>query len=836
MITTPKKSILPLILSPTSSTRHSVQLSDSHRTENKIRYFTQKLHRNLSLLNKSIPLINPFSITFSHILNSIKTPLTTRSLIDISILHYFLSKTSLLSKFKDDNIDILNYDKMLIIISTYATYLKVLDNELIYNYNHTAKYSYVILQGEIALYTPFSEIKEMTGYEYYGILIQMFDNDELSLLEKTIACNKSVYDINYEDIDLLKLVMFKISYQHLKNKYDVKKSFFERINIKPSDVGIDFERMGQIAINDKIKELIKNVEDALCEKYLFLNDNNIKNKVSIYTYGNKVKICKEGDFIGKSNNDIHIDKAVAKTDTHLIVINNYIYNDYLAKEKENLKSKEVSFLYDNFFFKSIVKRKFEREYFPLFTKETFKKHDIIYHENDQLNYIYFIQEGSIMLSLNKSIIDTHLMIKHLQTYNNNNNEVLYNNEDFPYLSNLPSQMANELTHIKKRKVFIFNHNEVLGIESLYGEMNYLFTAKASSEICLVYKIKINDLLSIFDKEESIVYEEYIKRSKLNLETIYKRLIDVNKSSLQIIDRQLCIYNSLSNVNEPKLMNSSNNKTTLNNTNIKDQKLSVVKLFPKKINNYKSKHSLNIYIKQSNSNTNIKPKYINTFRDKKLTKIFSLNDVKTNRYNSKNNFEERMLIKAKRGLHLNRKQLISQLDSFSQPSQIIENIETTNPILTSVNSKQNIKIYKNSENSKKAFSLSQERKSHITTESVLNNSYIFRSPITKEKIKKYSIFDNGLDYFEIEGDLKHFKQKRKQKEQHDNNDDIINKTFKHINTLSLKKIDENINRKRYNIQLRQVSAINLLKQTKNNTYRHLIRKHMYHKLNPIETNK
>ena len=835
MITTPKKSILPLILSPTTSTRHSVQLSDSHRTENKIRHFTQKLHRNLSLLNKSTPLINPLSITFSHILNSIKTPLTTRSLTDISILHYFLSKTSLLSKFKDDNIDILNYDKMLIIISTYATYLKVLGNELIYNYNHTAKYCYVILQGEITLYTPYSEIREITGYEYFCILIQMFDNDELSLLEKTIACNKCVYDINYEDIDLLKLVMLKISYQNLKNKYDVKKCFFERITIKPSDVGIDFEKMGRIAINDKIEVLINNVDDALCEKYLFLNDNNIKNKVSIYTYRNKVKICKEGDFIGKSNNDIHIDKAVAKTETHLITINNYIYNDYLAKEKENLKSKEVSFLYDNFFFKSIVKRKFEREYFPLFTKETFKKHDIIYQENDHLNYIYFIQEGSIILSLNKSIIDTYLMIKHLQTYNNINDEVIYNNKDLPYLSNLPSQMANELTHIQKRKIFILNHNEVLGIESLYGELNYLFTAKASSEICLVYKIKINDLLSIFDKEELIVYEEYSKRSKLNLETIYKRLIDVNKSSLQIIDRQLCIYNSLSNANEPKLMYSNKNKTTLNNKNIKDQKLSVVKLSPKKIYNYKSKHSLNIYIKQSNSNTNIKPKYINTFRDKKLTKIFSLNDVKTDRCNSKNNFEERMLIKAKRGLHLNRKQLISQLDSFSQPSQIIDNIETTNPILTSINSKQNIKICKNSENCKKAFSLSQERKSHTTTENVLNNSYIFRSPITKEKIKKYSIFDNGLDYFEIEGNLKHFKQKRKQNERHDNNDDI-NKTFKHINTLSLKKIDENINRKRYNIQLRQVSAINLLKQTKNNTYRHLIRKHMHHKLDPIETNK
>ena len=265
---------------------------------------------------------------------------------------------------------------------------------------------------------------------------------------------------------------------------------------------------------------------------------------------------------------------------------------------------------------------------------------------------------------------------------------------------------------------------------------------------------------------------------------------MNKSSLQIIDRQLCIYNSLSNANEPKLMYSNKNKTTLNNKNIKDQKLSVVKLSPKKIYNSKSKQSLNIYIKQSNSNTNIKPKYINTFRDKKLTKIFSLNDAKTDRYNSKNNFEERMLIKAKRGLHLNRKQLISQLDSFSQPSQIIDNIETTNPILTSINSKQNIKICKNSENCKKAFSLSQERKSHTTTENVLNNSYIFRSPITKEKIKKYSIFDNGLDYFEIEGNLKHFKQKRKQNERHDNNDDI-NKTFKHINTLSLKKIDENI---------------------------------------------
>ena len=913
IITTPKHSQLPLLISPTNSTRHSVQITESHKKDNQIRQLTQKLNRNLSLLlsQQQQQRKQQFNVNnnnnLSRVITAITTDVTRRSLDDVAVLYWFLSQTSFINKFKEDDVDVLNYDKMFIILATYATYVHVVNNNIIYDFNTNAKYSYVIAQGEVALYTPRKEIKELTGYEYYFMLMDMLDNDNASLVEVTVKDNEKVYNVNIDDIELLKLILLKLEYTlYKKNKskcsnssYSIPESFFHKLHINPNDIGINCDTMSHIAIDDKINVLVRNVPSELCERYAFISDNNIKHKVNVFVYGNEpTMICKEGDYIGKSNMynnsnsnstsniKVYSDKAIAIGETHLIAMNNYIYNEYIELENENMKMKELSFLYDNFFFKYIVKRKFEREYFPLFTKGIFKKHNILYKENEPLRYIYFIQEGSIVLTLNKSIIETHAMIRILQSYmkvikegehnntNDNDNDALYYDEDFPLLAHLPSQMANELTLKQKRNVIINSNKEILGIESLYGGWNYLLSATVSSDVCSVYKIAVDDLVNIFSKEEISVYEDFVKRSRLKIQMILKRLLNVNKASLQIVDRQICGYNPVVNDNdehynevnrlytiESKKKRSSNN----NNNSVSHKKgFSFLSLSQEGVNSnvHKHKHqhqtkhfSYNKYCTSSTNISSINNNHNSTstndmlskrkvsFRNKQINKILSLNDISNNIFNNNNNkhaFEERMLIRAKRGLRLSQKHLISQIDTTSSIISPIEtnnnmniNNETTSPFLTTVHSKKSNKH----SNNKKTFSVSIERKTNNTSmNSTLKHIQTFKTPITKAKIKKYSVFDNGLDYFDFEGDYKHFKHiKKKQLNHYDStnyNNNNINKTFKNLNTLSLHHIDGNINRKKYNFKLKQINILNTLKQSKNITYKHLIAKQIYSKLNPL----
>ena len=58
-------------------------------------------------------------INISHYINILKNEPSMRSIDDIAILKYYLTHSNLTDKFKNDGIDPLNYDKMIIISSTY---------------------------------------------------------------------------------------------------------------------------------------------------------------------------------------------------------------------------------------------------------------------------------------------------------------------------------------------------------------------------------------------------------------------------------------------------------------------------------------------------------------------------------------------------------------------------------------------------------------------------------------------------------------------------------------------------------------------------------------------
>jgi len=82
-----------------------------------------------------------------------------------------------------------------------------------------------------------------------------------------------------------------------------------------------------------------------------------------------------------------------------------------------MKSKEILFLINNFFFKSIKISYFEKKYFPNYIAMNLKKKSSIYEQNQDLNKVYFIKSGEIELDFNGSVLDILDLLKSLPVKN-----------------------------------------------------------------------------------------------------------------------------------------------------------------------------------------------------------------------------------------------------------------------------------------------------------------------------------------------------------------------------------------------------------------------------------
>jgi hypothetical protein len=71
------------------------------------------------------------------------------------------------------------------------------------------------------------------------------------------------------------------------------------------------------------------------------------------------------------------------------------------------------FLVENFFFKKMNYKFFEKKYFPHFIYEEYHRGSIILNENENNKYIYFLKDGDIELTINKSLLDIHNLVKTL---------------------------------------------------------------------------------------------------------------------------------------------------------------------------------------------------------------------------------------------------------------------------------------------------------------------------------------------------------------------------------------------------------------------------------------
>jgi len=186
---------------------------------------------------------------------------------------------------------------------------------------------------------------------------------------------------------------------------------------------------------EKILNLIQISPQSIIQKLEIKFDNLIKNSIffseefikdipekekefldSLNIYENKfykvfkqyhIKTYMEYDIINQEDiyfeNESDFPIFIFNEDTHFATIEKKNFHENILSEKKKLRISNCQFLFDLIFEKFLIKKNFEMKYFDNFKYGELNKGDVLYKENDKIDYVYIIIEGQLDLTIKKNL-------------------------------------------------------------------------------------------------------------------------------------------------------------------------------------------------------------------------------------------------------------------------------------------------------------------------------------------------------------------------------------------------------------------------------------------------
>ena len=566
--------------------------------------------------------------------------------------------------------DLVDYMNPFISLYTYNL------NKFIYSYGEQGENIYLILKGQIGLYKIIQTEEILSSEEYYLYLYNQYniyrqiitgnsdgnkiDNlninefiDIDSLIENTNR-NKNFFPLySIDDIpDLNKIILsIKIYIHFLENRKEKISDFYKKLKIPFEYLNFDKLVKRKISLNIFIEELSKNIKDR--EKYYMKylgKDEKYKVKIVKFVKFKTLKeYCYFGNFEIIDTKPIRKDYALSEGNLNiLLLINKKEYSKIVNKLQKERRKKEIEFLYNNFFFKTINRAYFESKIFIKFEIDKFYKGHILVNQGEKMNKFIFIEEGIIKSSINNiSLQEFPEKIKNLYDFiikKAKENEIeLKTLIDFDIKLNQKTNLKYELIEetLSQKQDFTISKAE----KGIIGDYEYFFKVPSFITSTVISK---NNRIFFYDFEnfkivnnEIHAFKENLKRiSFYKLKSILKRMISIYNSffsfKMKIIEDKL-IDNRFeekdNKINEQESLNNINNsidteKNLATNINISRNQ---------KINTNNFIHSFN---------TSYLTKYDcfeqNSKNNSKINNLFSKANLKTKKiYNYKyfSNFKD-----------------------------------------------------------------------------------------------------------------------------------------------------------------------------------------------------
>ena len=362
----------------------------------------------------------------------------------------------------------------------------------------------------------FNQIKESSKERFLKLISVL--NFEI------ISSNQIIINIGEENNNFY--VLFEgtiVVYRQYKYKKDMIFSEFCKILNKA-------KQNNKAEYNNIIKNnshLDLNFEEIMNDEYYYLS---LKNKIFNFNIQELEEIgkYKEGYYFGelslinKKNTDIII-KSV--TNCKLIYVSKFDFNRILKTIEEKRIEKKAEIFKNNF---PIFKCWSMEQLINLFnycSQEIFNSGQFIYKQNDESEYIYFIEEGTIVQYTNVSFSWYLQFIEYIQSFENNLMEIIknINKENGIFVNRNSGELHRKLNNIIKKIKDENNNKKYLEKYPFLNIKNIFMKRKKDL-------IKISELYSNekqIDKKDNFYKIKFEENDINSYEKIYKISINTN---------------------------------------------------------------------------------------------------------------------------------------------------------------------------------------------------------------------------------------------------------------------------------------------------------------------
>jgi len=356
----------------------------------------------------------------------------------------FLIKTKLKEILKENLITDFNVSVSLFNISKNIEYQILKKNEIIHNIiEYVENKYYVVLQGKFSILSLEEKLQDFKFEEFFKYLTEFKTKNQdyiISYIQK-INENYSVFDFfnpeKYKEYFFIKKLrsliinkkngfyftaLFK-EFNKTEEEYTHYIDLKEIEKLDPSNSRGPIEQNNTI-INISYIRYLKQLEKLeffkaeIFSSFLneaeieFLEKSNFDEKFLFRVYKvNTPKSFTSYDFIEQIDfvleDSKNIGLCVCNEEAHLAVIKKDIYQEHILSEKSRVKMKNIQYIYDLLFGKFLNKQIFEKKYFDHFKYEELNKGEILFKENQNLEYIYLIVEGNLDLFVKKNILSVN---------------------------------------------------------------------------------------------------------------------------------------------------------------------------------------------------------------------------------------------------------------------------------------------------------------------------------------------------------------------------------------------------------------------------------------------
>ena len=594
--------------------------------------------RNRTLEMKSLG--NNNKINFIVLIQKLRINPEYRTIRDILKIKPYIEKTNLAKMFNEEFNDKSIVEKLINFCCIEMQYKKYKEGEVIFKIGETPSEFYSIIFGKVNLIKTLEEVKIMTGFEYFFHLMNLRKNNETYFFHKTIINNMNNYKIKENHIDIIHYIYLYNYLKGIKNEETQNISLnnlLQLINIKLEDLGFDITQINSVNYLMNSAKLVKKrlnyIPEQIFQKYYFLDDNIIRKEVKIYRNENCNNL-KFNDYFGDDAiNDIHTLTAISDDITEIAALPIKLYNSEIANLKSIVLEKKIFNLYSSHFFKQMKYINFKKKFFKLFSYNKYYKDDILFTEGEKVQYVYFIQEGTVQLYTSKSINEIESLMTSLLkkkktlklnniniNTNNNTGKEIYDEIIYSKINSSYDDIINYLDQKQNNKLLFLSDKEEIGLVSNFVGNEYITSCIVVSKEAKIYKIDVKCINRMLIEEGDCV-DEYNLRLESKMDLLIQRLFRVNNIKLIMIDEKIKIEkNNKKTLDEKEiLLNNSSKIRGLVNYN--------------KLNYILTENSLNI----SNSKSNIRD-VVTLPNIKKPEKITSLSESLQYQFNNFSNEE------------------------------------------------------------------------------------------------------------------------------------------------------------------------------------------------------